>query len=88
MRADEADDGIDWANDAQICSYRMFQDRVRIPVFVAIGIGGEPDSPEKLFLTPLNNIHMHNKLDEKDLIPFKRKPTRKFYYDVRQLQLF
>ncbi len=79
---------IRWAEDHQICSYRMFQDQVRIPVFVAIGIGGEPDNPEKLFLTPLNNIHMHSELYETDLIPFKRKPTHKFYYDVQQLKLF
>jgi hypothetical protein len=82
------DGKINWATDAQICSYRMFQDRVRIPVFVAIGIGGEPDNPEELFLTPLNCIYMYNEIYKKDLIPFKRKPTHKFYYDVKQLKLF
>jgi hypothetical protein len=79
---------IKWAKDSQICSYRMFQDQVRIPVFVAIGIGGEPSNPEKLFVTPLNNIWMVNELYESDLIPFKRKPTNKFFYDPRQLKLF
>jgi hypothetical protein len=87
-RKEFRDGKIDWANNDQICAYRMFQDQVRIPVFVAIGIGGEPDSPENLFLTPLNNIHMHSELYETDLIPFKRKPTHKFYYDVQQLKLF
>ena len=87
-RKEFRDGKIDWARNDQICVYRMFQDQVRIPVFVAIGIGGEPDSPEKLFLTPLNNIHMHNELYEAGLIPFKRKPTHKFYYDVQQLKLF
>ena len=87
-RKEFRDGKIDWARNDQICVYRMFQDQVRIPVFVAIGIGGEPDSPEKLFLTPLNNIHMHNELYEAGLIPFKRKPTHKFYYDVKQLKLF
>ena len=41
-----------WANDSQICSYQIFQSQARMPVFVAIGIGGEPSSPEKLFVTP------------------------------------
>lgn len=82
------DGKIEWANDKQICTYRMFQDQVRIPVFIAIGIGGQPNNPEKLFLTPLNNIYMYNELYEKDLIPFKRKPTHKFYYDFSQLKLF
>jgi len=79
---------IIWATDTQICSYRMFQDRVRIPVFVAIGIGGKPAGPEKLFVTPLNNICMHNEVFESNLIPFKRKPTHEFGYDIRQLRLF
>lgn len=87
-RKEFRDGKIDWARNDQICAYRMFQDQVRIPVFVAIGIGGEPDSPEKLFLTPLNNIHMHSELYETALIPFKRKPTHKFYYDAQQLKLF
>ena len=87
-RKEFKDGKINWANNDQICSYRMFQDQVRVPVFVAIGIGGEPDSPEKLFLTPLNNIYMSNELFETELIPFKRKPTHKFYYDVQQLKLF
>src|SRR5688572_30154390 len=30
------DGKIFWANDSKICAYRMFQDRTRIPVFVAI----------------------------------------------------
>lgn len=79
---------IKWASDSQICAYRIFQDQVRIPVFVAIGIGGEPDNPEKLFLTPLSSIQKHNEVYETDLIPFKRKPKHKFYFDVPQLKLF
>lgn len=78
---------IKWANDKKICHYRMFQDQVRIPVFIAIGIGGKPDNPEKMFLTPLNSIHMKNYLSESDLIPFERNPRQRFYYDYIQLAL-
>lgn len=87
-RQEFKDGKIEWATDAQICAYRIFQDQERIPVFVAIGIGGEPDNPEKLFLTPLNSIYLCNKLYESNLIPFKRKPRHRFYYDVQQLKLF
>ena len=79
---------ISWAKDHQICAYRIFQDRVRIPVFVAIGIGGEPNNPEKLFLTPLNNISDKIELSEKELNPFERNPRHRFYYDYTQLKLF
>ena len=87
-RKEFTDGKIFWARDEQIVSYRIFQDQWRIPVFVAIGIGGAPDNPERLFLTPLNNIYMHNELYESDLIPYKRKPTSRFYYDFIQLKLF
>ena len=79
---------IEWARNDQICAYRMFQDQARIPVFVAIGIGGMPGDPEKLFLTPLNNIYDRNDLYEKDMIPFQRKPTHRFYYDYIQQSLW
>lgn len=79
---------IKWANDSQICTYRMFQDRVRIPVFIAIGVGGEPSNPEKLFVTPLNNIERHTHVYEHELIPYIRKTTNRFYYDIIQLKLF
>lgn len=79
---------ITWASNSQICSYQIFQSQARMPVFIAIGIGGQPSSPEKLFVTPLDNISQHNYVHELQLIPFKRKPTNRFFYDIRQLKLF
>jgi hypothetical protein len=79
---------IKWAEDAQICNYRIFQDRTRIPVFIVIGIGGTAKNPEKLFVTPLNNICECNIVHEKELILYNRKPTHRFYYDIEQGKLF
>jgi hypothetical protein len=79
---------IEWANDAQICKYRIFQDQTRIPVFIAIGIGGTAKNPEKLFVTPLNNICERNHVHESELILYNRKPTNKFFYDIKQGMLF
>lgn len=79
---------ISWANDYQICSYEDFENRNRIPVFIAIGIGGESSKPAMLFVTPLCNISMYTEVYESDLIPYKRKPTHKFFYDPVQLRLW
>jgi len=79
---------IRWAANYQISSYRDFENRFRIPVFIAIGVGGEPSSPERLFVTPLYNIEMCPEVYETDLIPYKRKPTRRFFYHTTQLKLF
>lgn len=79
---------INWATRNQISSYKNFENRRRMPVFIAIGIGGEPSMPERLYVTPLCNIEMQTEVYESDLIPYKRKPTRKFFYDTVQLKLF
>jgi hypothetical protein len=79
---------IKWASRDQISYYKNFENQRRIPVFIAIGIGGEPSKPEKLFVTPLRNIEMQTEVYERDLIPYKRKPTSRFFYDTVQLKLF
>lgn len=79
---------INWATVSQIRTYLDFENLRRIPVFIAIGIGGEPSCPESLFVTPLRNLERYTEVYASDLIPYKRKPTRKFYYDTAQLKLF
>jgi hypothetical protein len=46
---------IDWARENEIQTYVRYQQEQNIRVFVAIGIGGEPSNPEKLFVTPLDH---------------------------------
>lgn len=79
---------ITWATDYQRYSYMDFQYWTTTRVFIAIGIGGQPSNPDKLFVTPLDYISMHNEVYESDLIPYKRKTQSKFFYDTVQLQLF
>jgi len=79
---------IDWAKPNQIQRYIDFERKRAMPVFIAIGIGGDPDKPEKLFVTPLCNISNKIEIFESDLIPYKRKPTRRFFYNTVQLKLF
>lgn len=79
---------IKWADDSQIAIYQKYQKEFNIPVFIAIGIGGEASNPEKLFVTPLRNIDSHRDVYESDLLLYKRKPANKFFYDTVQLKLF
>jgi hypothetical protein len=44
------DGKIKWARHKQIANYLDYQKQKTIPVFIAIGIGGEPYNPEKLFV--------------------------------------
>jgi hypothetical protein len=55
-REDFKDGKIKWSYLKQIETYCNFQSERNIPVFIAIGIGGLPTHPERLFVTPLHDI--------------------------------
>jgi hypothetical protein len=78
---------IDWAREDQIKIYLNFQKNSAIPVFIAIGIGNTPSDPEKLFVTPLKSICKYPEVYEHQLIRYKRKPARRFFYDTVQKRL-
>jgi len=56
-RREGGEESIDWAGgDKKIQNYNEYAEKNNIPVFVVIGLGGEPDKPEKLFVAPLNAL--------------------------------
>jgi len=79
---------IGWAREYQIAKYLDFERKRAMPVFVAIGIGGTPSKPEKLFVTPLVNLKDYPIVCEDQLLEYKRKPTQRFFFDTVQLKLF
>lgn len=79
---------ITWASEIQVRNYTEFQKSYRIPVFVAIGIGGLPSDPERLFVTPLDIIKLHHTVAEQDLLLYNRRKNQRFFFDVKQLKLF
>ena len=79
---------IQWAERHQIMAYNDFQKSTRMPVFIAIGVGGEPSNPERLFVTPLHMISNSHFALKSDLLKHIRKPTRRFFYDYQQMSLF
>ena len=44
---------INWAKDYQINNYKSYQNTKQEKVYIAIGIGGKPNLPAKLFIIPL-----------------------------------
>lgn len=77
-----------WAKPYQIENYLNYQKKKRIPVFVAIGLGGDPSSPDQLFVVPLNEIKMYPNVFESYLMRFKRNTSHSFYYNPRQKMLY
>ncbi len=54
----------EWANKDKIVRYIHFQRSTGITVFVAIGVGGQPGSPEKVFVMALDEISGNSEVRE------------------------
>jgi hypothetical protein len=68
------DGKIERADEDQIRRYINFQSSKNITVFVVIGVGGEPGSPEKVYVTPLDEIRGSCGVGEVQLREYRRKP--------------
>ena len=81
---------IQLAKPYQIINYHEFIFREKIPVFIALGIGGDPWMPMDLYLFQLKSLPAGKiYLDEQFLIGFKRvKPNSYIYYDARSGNLY
>lgn len=78
---------INWAKPHHIERYIEFARKKRIRVFIVIGIGGTPENPNELYVTPLDYIKYSTSVKRSDL-PYNRKPTRRFFYNTVQLLLY
>ncbi len=77
-----------WASGHQICMYEKFQNQTGLPVFIILGVGGEPSKPERVYLAPLKEISTSSTVTETELIPFLRENGKHFTYDPAQSRLF
>ncbi|MCK9611631.1 MAG: hypothetical protein PHR81_04500 [Bacteroidales bacterium] len=48
--------GINWAEEYQVKNYAEYAAMLKIPVFVILGVGGEPDKPESVYIIPLQKL--------------------------------
>jgi hypothetical protein len=64
-----------WWKKEQGERYKKYGEKMNISVFVALGIGGTPQKPNRFFLCPLNvlNTTPYGFVTEKILKPFERK---------------
>jgi len=73
------DQSIKWSNPHQIKQYREFKNLNDIPVFIVIGVGGEPDKPEDMFCIPLEDAK-YPELFMSVLKKFERKSDEGFFW--------
>ncbi|WP_250632342.1 TerB family tellurite resistance protein [Rhodoflexus caldus] len=77
--------GIEWCKIHQFNGYKKFAMETRIPVFVALGVGGTADNPEDLYILPLEKVS-DIFLTKEVLFPFKKfKPQeRNLFFDLQK----
>lgn len=60
-------------------AYNAFSKRTGMPVYIVLGVGGEPRDPAELYLVPLPDVR--SKMTLRELRPF-RKDVASFYYNT------
>jgi hypothetical protein len=71
---------ISWAKEYQPAKYQRFANTTGFRVFVVIGVGGAPESPQYMYCLPLWQAR-YNRLKPEDLKRYRRDPRRKFSFD-------
>ena len=79
--------GIEWAQNYQIKNYKEYADKLKIPVMVVIGVGGEPENPHELFIVPLSKMKS-NIIDKTELANYKKDLSdTRFFWDYEKNEL-
>ena len=75
--------GIEIAKKEQLFRYQEYEKNKNIPVFIAVGIGGKANSPEKLYIIPLKLIK-NNFMILKDIAKYEKDVSSYFYFDIEK----
>lgn len=77
----KSDGKIKWSYPEQRKRYLKYQQETGTPVFVAIGVGGTPDSPKKVYIVPLAELNSCE-VNVSDIDRFYHSPESNFFYDA------
>lgn len=82
-----ADDTLLWAKERQWEHYCNYAKRQRLPVFVIIGLGGTADTPEEVYVVPLDRFE-RCRVGRRWLSVFRHRDVQqKFFFDPVQRRL-
>ena len=85
-RSSVKDNLITWSYDAQRERYEKYAKENDLDVFVAIGVGGEPANPDKLYIVPLSSLKdVKCRIDE--IACYNHDTKKPLYYDIKSRKL-
>jgi hypothetical protein len=79
-RKNERNESFEFATNEQLDRYRKYETEHKIPVFVAIGMGGEGSAPKQLFIIPLKRLK-YNFITIDYLKQFEKQIDKEFFFD-------
>ncbi len=82
-RKNDQNKGFKFESDAQFERYKKYEEEKGIPVFIAIGFGGEGDNPKHLFVVPLKWLK-YSYIGKDYLTKFEKEKERDFFYDYEK----
>ncbi len=75
---------ISWAKEYQLKKYERFKEKAGCQLFIVIGLGGTPESPDSMYCVPLWQA-ASRRLDADALKRYRRNPQRPFAWSAGQL---
>lgn len=78
--------GIEFANADQLARYKKFEKQQNIPVYIAVGTGGDASNPKYLSVIPLSEIETPF-LSLDVLKKHNRNTEKSFFYDMESGKL-
>lgn len=85
-RQNSVNDGIPFSTNAQLDRYRDYAKKKKVPVFIAIGLGGKGAAPERLFIIPLKDISKPFMFFNQ-LKPYEAEIRKDFFFDHKKVEL-
>lgn len=77
---------IKWCDDPQLERYQKYASDTALPVFIILGVGGEPSSPESIYCVPLKAMK-YSDAKKSYLEEFKHDKNKEFYYYAKEEEL-
>lgn len=86
FRSNWYNDSIEWCQAHNLENYRKFADERKMPVFVVLGVGGEPSAPKEMFCFKLT-ADTSTKLTRQEVCSLKQPRWPGFYYNFHSHEL-
>lgn len=77
---------IQWCDDSQLVRYQQYASDKSLSVFIILGVGGEPSSPEYVYCVPLKAMKFSD-AKKSYLEGFIHDKSKEFYYYAKEDEL-